>query len=225
MKTLRRGKKKIISVAKRPHLIPILALQFFWKLKLVLILILLLGSLVFAYFFVLKDIPSTTRIGRVDFPQSTFIYDRNDKLLYTIFASKNQSFVPLDQIPKQLQQATISLEDKDFYKHGAIDIRGIIRAFYFTIFKGRTQGGSTITQQLVKNSLLTPEQTISRKAKEVILSYIVESIYSKDKILEMYLNQVSYGGTAYGVQAASQAYFNKPVSKGSPISFMSFSKI
>lgn len=213
MKTLRRGKKKIISVAKRPHIIPKLAFQFFWKLKLILILSLLLGGLVFAYFFVLKDIPSTTRIGRVDFPQSTFIYDRNDKLLYTIFASKNQSFVPLDQIPKQLQQATISLEDKDFYKHGAIDIRGIIRAFYFTIFKGRTQGGSTITQQLVKNSLLTPEQTISRKAKEVILSYIVESIYSKDKILEMYLNQVSYGGTAYGVQAASQAYFNKPVSK------------
>ena len=114
MKTLRRGKKKIISVAKRPHIIPKLALQFFWKLKLILILSLLLGGLVFAYFFVLKDIPSTTRIGRVDFPQSTFIYDRNDKLLYTIFASKNQSFVPLDQIPKQLQQATISLEDKDF---------------------------------------------------------------------------------------------------------------
>lgn len=173
----------------------------------------MLGFLVFAYFFVLKDIPSTTRIGRTDFPQSTFIYDRNDKLLYTIFASKNQSFVPLDRIPKDLQNATIALEDKDFYNHGAIDVRGIVRAFYFTVFKGQTQGGSTITQQLVKNSLLTFEQTITRKVKEVILAYIVESIYSKDKILEMYLNQVSYGGTAYGVQAASQAYFNKPVSE------------
>ncbi len=212
MKRLRHGKNTILSVAKKPQTIPYLFLKLLWKIKIVLFLSLLLTFLVFAYFFVLKDIPSTTRIGRTDFPQSTYIYDRNDKLLYTIFASKNQSFVPLDKIPKHLQQATIALEDKDFYNHGAIDIRGIVRAFYFTVFKGETQGGSSITQQLVKNSLLTFERTLTRKAKEVILAYIVESIYSKDKILEMYLNQVAYGGTAYGVQAASQTYFNKQVS-------------
>ncbi|PIT89017.1 MAG: penicillin-binding protein [Candidatus Levybacteria bacterium CG10_big_fil_rev_8_21_14_0_10_36_7] len=165
------------------------------------------------YFFILKDIPSTTSIGSANYPQSTQIYDRNGKLLYTVFTSKNQTFASFEKMPKNLKNATIATEDKDFYKHGAIDIRGITRAFYSTVFKQQVQGGSTITQQLVKNSLLTPEQTITRKVKEVILSFVVEAIYNKNKILEMYLNQVSYGGTAWGVQAASNLYFNKPVSK------------
>src|SRR3989344_1109936 len=91
------------------------------------------------YFFVLKDFPSATTLGNNTFPQSTKIYDRNGKLLYTIYAAKNRSFVPLSKIPKHLQYATISIEDRDFYKHGAIDIRGIARAFYFTIFKQQVQ--------------------------------------------------------------------------------------
>ncbi|MFI5265126.1 MAG: transglycosylase domain-containing protein [Candidatus Levyibacteriota bacterium] len=172
-----------------------------------------MGATVFAYFYVLKDIPTTATIGQANFPQSTKIYDRNGKLLYTIYGARNQTFVPLGKIPKNLQNATIAIEDKDFYKHGAIDIRGIIRAGYSTLIKKQTQGGSTLTQQLVKTSLLTPDQTIQRKIKEIILSYVVEATHSKASILEMYLNQVPYGGTAYGVQAASNVYFDKPVEK------------
>lgn len=183
-----------------------------WKTSIFAILVALF--FVFAYFYVLKDIPTTATIGSRDFPQSSKIYDRNGKLLYTIYTSKNQTFVPLKRIPKSLQRATIAIEDKDFYKHGAIDIKGIMRAFFANIQNREIkQGGSTITQQLVKTSLLTLDQTIQRKIKEIILSYTVEATHSKDSILEMYLNQVPYGGTAYGVQAASQVYFNKPVSE------------
>jgi penicillin-binding protein 1C len=110
-----------------------------------------------------------------------------------------------------MQEATIAIEDKDFYKHGAIDFRGIFRSLVSIIIHKELQGGSTLTQQLVKNSLLTPERTILRKIKEVILSFATEAIYSKAKILEMYLNQIPYGGTAYGVEAASQTFFGKDV--------------
>lgn len=162
---------------------------------------------------VLKDVPRATVIGRNNFPQSSKIFAKDGTLLYTIYSSKNQTFVPLEKIPKHLQQATIAIEDKNFYKHGAVDIRGIARAVYVNITGESFQGGSTITQQLVRNSLLTLDRTITRKIKEVILSFVVEFIYSKDRILEMYLNQVSYGGTAWGVEAASQIYFGKEVSK------------
>ncbi len=162
---------------------------------------------------VLKDVPRATVIGRNNFPQSSKIFAKDGTLLYTIYSSKNQTFVPLEKIPKYLQQATISIEDKNFYKHGAVDLKGIARAVYVNITGESFQGGSTITQQLVRNSLLTLDRTITRKIKEVILSFVVEFIYSKDRILEMYLNQVSYGGTAWGVEAASQIYFGKEVSK------------
>jgi penicillin-binding protein 1C len=181
--------------------------------KRIAVIVFAVAFIIFAYFYVLKDIPTTATIGNRNFPQSSKIYDRNGKLLYTIYTSKNQTFVPLSKIPKNLQKATIAIEDKDFYNHGPVDIRGIVRAAYSTLVKKQTQGGSTLTQQLVKTTLLTPEQTIQRKIKEVILSFIVEETHSKDSILEMYLNQVPYGGTAYGVQAASQVYFDKPVSK------------
>ncbi|MBI2031639.1 MAG: penicillin-binding protein [Candidatus Levybacteria bacterium] len=163
------------------------------------------------YFFILKDLPSPTRLTSSSIPQSTQIFDRNGELLYTIYGQKNQTFIPLSLIPKNIQQATIAIEDKDFYRHGPIDIRGVMRAAYSTIFKKQLQGGSTLTQQLVKNSLLTPERTILRKIKEVLLSFATELLYPKDKILEMYLNQIPYGGTAYGVEAASQTYFGKHI--------------
>lgn len=196
-----------------PHFKKHLPKLKFWKfsIKKLIFLIVVLLSVLGLYFFVLKDIPSTASIAKTTYPQSTKIYDRNGKMLYTIYTSRNQTFVPLNKIPDSLKKASIAIEDRDFYKHGAIDIRGITRAFVSTVFKKQIQGGSTITQQLVKNSLLTMDRTITRKIKEVILSYVVESIHSKDKILEMYLNQVSYGGTAWGVQAASYVYFNKPV--------------
>lgn len=176
------------------------------------IAIFLLFALVLAagfYMFILKDLPSPSGLKAEKQPQSTKIYDRNNILLYTIYADKNQTFIPLSSIPKSVQYATIAIEDKDFYKHGAIDVRGIIRAFYSTVFKKQIQGGSTLTQQLVKTTLLTPERTIQRKMKEIVLSIATEIVYSKDEILEMYLNQVPYGGTSYGIEAASLTYFGK----------------
>lgn len=175
--------------------------------------VLALGLSIIIYFFILKDLPLPTKLNNANAPQSTQIFDRNQKLLYTIYAAKNQNFLPLSQIPKYVQQATIAIEDKDFYRHGAIDFRGISRALIAIIVRKELQGGSTLTQQLVKNSLLTPERTISRKIKEVILSFATEALYSKDKILEMYLNQIPYGGTVYGIEAASQTYFGKKASE------------
>lgn len=177
-----------------------------WYLLLLLPVLVVLGVF---YYLILKDLPSPTRLQSSSLPQSTQIFDRNGKPLYTIYADRNQTFIPLKDIPKEVQQATISIEDKNFYHHGAIDMRGILRAAYATLIKEDLQGGSTLTQQLVKTSLLTPERTIERKIKEIILSFATEMLYSKDQILEMYLNQVPYGGTAYGIQAASQTYFGK----------------
>src|SRR3989344_752590 len=151
--------------------------KLFKKTRLYILLLIFVFLLLLSYFFVLKDIPSAAKIARNTYPQSTKIFDRNGKLLYTIYAGRNQTFVPIARIPKTLQQATIAIEDKDFYQHGPIDLRGITRAFVSTVFKGKIQGGSTITQQLVKNSLLSPEQTVTSKIKEIILSFVVESIY------------------------------------------------
>lgn len=171
----------------------------------------LLICFIFFYALILKDLPSPTKLTNNTASYSSQIYDRNGKLLYTLYADRNQTFVPLAKIPKDLQEATIAIEDKDFYRHGAIDLRGITRAAYSIFFHKQIQGGSTITQQLVKTSLLSPERTLTRKVKEMILAFATEIMYSKDEILEMYLNQVPYGGTQYGVYAAAQTFFGKEV--------------
>jgi penicillin-binding protein 1C len=163
------------------------------------------------YYYILRDLPSPIALGDGSPAQSTQIFDRNDTLLYTIYADKNSSFISLSHIPKTVQDATIAVEDKDFYHHGAIDMRGVLRAIVSNLMRKPLQGGSTLTQQLIKNSLLTQDRTIQRKAKEVVLSFATELIYPKKTILEMYLNQVPYGGTAYGIQAAAQTYFGKDV--------------
>lgn len=180
-------------------------------LLLALALFLLVPFFAGFYYFIVKDLPSPTTLSGTSASLSTHIYDRNGTLLYTIYGNKNQTFVPLNKIPKHIQQATIAIEDKTFYQHGAVDFKGIARAFIYTFYHKQLQGGSTLTQQLVKNSLLTPDRTWERKIKEVILSFATELLYSKDQILEMYLNQVPYGGTVYGVEAAAQTFFNKKV--------------
>jgi len=161
------------------------------------------------YWYILRDLPSPIKLASQNIPQSTQIYDRNGILLYTIYNKKNQTFLPLNEVPKSVQQATVAIEDKDFYKHGPIDFRGIARALFTIVFHKQIQGGSTITQQLVKNTLLTPERTIIRKMRETVLAFATELLYPKDKILELYLNQIPYGGTSYGIEAASQTYFGK----------------
>src|SRR3989344_726072 len=154
-------------------------------------------------------IPLPTKLATSQVPVSTKLFDRNGKIIYEIYADKKSTPIKLDGIPDYVKKATISIEDKDFYKHYGVSYTGIVRAAYNTIFKGKLQGGSTLTQQLVKNALLTPERTVRRKIREFALTMVVETIYSKDQILEMYLNQIPYGGTAYGIGAASELYFGK----------------
>ncbi len=182
--------------------------KHFLRNNLIIVSLLALFFIIF-YFTILRDLPLPTKLASTSAAQSTLIYDRNGKLLYNIYDKKNQIFVPLSGIPKYMQEATIAIEDRNFYNHGAVDFRGIARAAFSIIFHQQIQGGSTLTQQLVKNGLLTQEQTIPRKIKEVILAYATELIYSKNQILEMYLNQVPYGGTSYGVEAAAETYFGK----------------
>jgi penicillin-binding protein 1C len=170
--------------------------------------LMIIGFMTF-YIYILKDLPSPTRLSQNNASKASQIFDRNGELLFTFYGNKNQTFVPLTSIPKTVQEATISIEDRNFYSHGPIDIRGIARSAYSIIVYKKVQGGSTLTQQLVKNSLLTPERTIMRKVKEILLAFATESLYSKEKILEMYLNQTPYGGTAWGIEAAAKTYFGK----------------
>lgn len=158
-----------------------------------------------------KDLPSPKQLESQPLAQTTKIYDRNDKLLYNVYEDENRTLVPLSEMPEHLKNATISIEDKDFYKHKGFDVYGILRAFGKTVFEQNVQGGSTITQQLVKGVFLTPERTIDRKVKELYLAFRVEMAFPKERILEMYLNQVPYGGTAFGVSAAAEQYFGKSV--------------
>lgn len=155
-------------------------------------------------------LPLPTKLSSDQIPVSTKLFDRNGKLIYEIYTQQRRTPIDLKEMPQYFIDATISTEDKEFYKHSGFSPTGILRSIYNIIFKRNLQGGSTITQQLVKNSLLTQERTIRRKIREFALTLVVETIYSKSQILEMYLNQIPYGSTAYGIEAASELYFNKP---------------
>jgi len=150
-----------------------------------------------------RDLPRPDKIVRRE-GFSTKIYDRHEKLLYDVFADQRRTPIPLEKVPEYLRQATIAIEDKNFYKHRGFDPFGIFRAFYNIVVHHKLQGGSTLTQQLVKNVLLTPQRTLPRKIKEFILAVQIENRYSKDEILQMYLNEAPYGGTAWGVEVAAE---------------------
>ncbi|HRY77094.1 MAG TPA: biosynthetic peptidoglycan transglycosylase, partial [Candidatus Paceibacterota bacterium] len=158
-----------------------------------------------------KTLPNPSSIGDRVITQSTKIYDRTgENLLYEIHGEENRTVVALKDLPDYVKQATIAIEDEGFYQHPAFDWRGIVRALFVNLKTGKvTQGGSTITQQYIKKAFLSDERTITRKIKEIILAIKLERNYSKDQILEFYLNQIPYGSNAYGVEAASQTYFNK----------------
>jgi 1A family penicillin-binding protein len=158
------------------------------------------------------NLPSPEKIVRQE-GFSTKILDRNGKILYDIYSNEKRTPVPLKDIPLYLRQATVSIEDKNFYQHKGFDPTGYLRAVYNIVFRHSLEGGSTLTQQLVKIMLLTPERTIFRKIRELILTLQIESRYSKDQILQMYLNEAPYGGTSWGVEAASETYFGKKVSE------------
>ena len=180
-----------------------------YKRRLILIGICGLGFGIWIFW----GLPNPMRLTTNPSPASTKILDRKGKLIYEVFSDQRRTPVSLKSLPIHVVRATLAAEDRDFYTHSGFSIRGIARAFLSTFFKNNVQGGSTITQQLVKNALLTSDRTVRRKIREFILSVTVEIAYSKDQILEMYLNQVPYGGTAYGIESAAQTYFGKSADK------------
>lgn len=169
----------------------------------------ILAGLVLGWFGSLsKTLPN---VATFEAPEATLIYSSDGVLLGRIFR-ENRTNVPLKDIPDDLKNATVAIEDKRFYEHSGVDFRGTSRAIWENMRSGRrSQGGSTITQQLARNVYLTQRKTIERKIQEVFLAILLERNFTKDKILEMYLNQVFYGSGSFGVQAASRVYFGKDV--------------
>jgi 1A family penicillin-binding protein len=157
---------------------------------------------------IVRDLPTPDNISK-NAKYSTSILDRNGEVVYQVFDDKNIIPVSLNKIPDHAWQATVAIEDKNFFKHKGYSLFGILRAFLKNVFTSSTEGGSTLTQQLVKNNLLTAEKTIIRKIKELVLAVELERRYTKKEILEMYMNMAPYGGTAYGIESASQVYFEK----------------
>ncbi|TSA44581.1 penicillin-binding protein [bacterium] len=160
---------------------------------------------------IIRELPSPEQFETRQVSQSTKIYDRTGQaLLYEIHGEEKRTVVPFGDIPEKLKQATMAAEDANFYTRPAFDWRGILRALWVDVTSlSLSQGGSTITQQLARNVFLSGEKTLTRKLKELILAIELESKYSKDEVLNLYLNQIPYGSNAYGVEAASQTFFNK----------------
>ncbi|MBU6415472.1 penicillin-binding protein, partial [Patescibacteria group bacterium] len=170
------------------------------------------GSVVFAY--LLRTLPDPVKISQRKTVESTKIFDRTGTvLLYEIHGEEKRTSISFEEIPQAVKQATIAVEDANFYQHPGIDVRGILRAFIVDLVSSSlSQGGSTITQQLIKNSFLGGERTMIRKIKEVVLAVRLESKYSKDQILNLYLNEIPYGSNAYGIEAAAETFFGKSAS-------------
>ncbi|MCX6723923.1 MAG: PBP1A family penicillin-binding protein [Candidatus Staskawiczbacteria bacterium] len=160
------------------------------------------------------DLPQPEKFTETPFIQSTKIYDSTGKvLLYDIYGEEKREIVSFDKISDNLKHAVVSSEDSRFYQHGGLDFEGILRAVWVDITsQSKSQGGSTITQQLIRSVYLTNQKSVSRKIKEIVLSIELENKYSKDQIFDWYLNKIPFGENAYGAEAASQAYFNKPSS-------------
>ncbi len=167
------------------------------------------------FFHYVKDFPRPEIFNERQLAQSTKIYDRTGQaLLYEIYGEEKRTWVSLEFISDQLKQAVIAAEDANFYSHFGIDVKGIIRSILADLrIRQPIYGGSTIPQQLIRSTFLTTEKTIERKIREIVLALELNRRYSKDQILEWYLNQVPFGQNAYGVEAASQTYFNKSVSE------------
>ena len=180
--------------------------KLFFYLSGFILFCLIFAFLVFAWF--AKDLPAPGKLSQVSGASSVF-YDRNGEILFETYKDKNRVPVELKDVSDYLKNATISIEDKNFYKHQGVSQIGILRAVLNIALKREIQGGSTITQQLIKNVLLTSQKTIPRKVKEIILAVLVEQKYNKDQIFQMYLNEAPYGGSFWGIGSASKGYFDK----------------
>lgn len=157
-----------------------------------------------------RDLPDPNSLVTRDVPLTTKIYDRTGQHLLTeIHGDENRTMVQIKDLPSFVPHATVAIEDKNFYNHKGVSWRGIARAFLTALQRGRVQGTSTLTQQLVKNAILTDARTPDRKMREIILALQLERTYTKDQILQMYLNEIPYGSTVYGIESAAQTFFGK----------------
>ena len=205
MVNLRRRFKKIWTI----QTFRASAMLFLW--------LFVIGTIILLYFFLYlqRTLPDPESIATRKVGESTKIYDSTGEiLLYDIHGEEKRTIIPWEQIPETIKEATLASEDSDFYNHNGIDFRGIARAFFKDIINlGVSQGGSTITQQLVKKALLGDERTISRKIKEAVLAIEIERKFTKDEIFWMYLNQIPYGSNAYGIESAAKEFFGKKASQ------------
>jgi membrane peptidoglycan carboxypeptidase len=161
-----------------------------------------------------RDLPDIRALKSANFAETTSILDREGNVLYRIYGDENRTYVPLKDINKKVIDATIAIEDKNFYYHLGFDPMGILRAQMNNMNEENSvQGASTITQQLAKNLYLSPEKSIDRKIKELILAIEIDALYDKNEILEMYFNKIPYGSNAFGIEAASKTFFAKPSSE------------
>jgi len=183
------------------------------KIKYFIFGALITSSIIFVFLLynLAKSIPNPSYLSLRDIPSTTKIFDRKGKLLYEIYAEENRTPIKLSEIPDVVKNATIAIEDKEFFSHKGFSLRGIIRALVRNMSSDDLEGGSTITQQLIRSVMLTPEKTLTRKIKELVLSVWTEQLYSKEQIFEMYFNQVPYGGMTWGIESAAQTYFGKSV--------------
>ncbi|MDP3836626.1 MAG: PBP1A family penicillin-binding protein [bacterium] len=187
-----------------------------WKKKILLALVIfaslgLLSSFILVAW-VSRDLPEPNQLIDRDVAQSTKIFDRSgENVLYEIHGDEKRTLMSLDEIPDNAKNATIAIEDKNFYRHGGFSVWAMFRTLVTNVMYNRRAGGSTLTQQFVKNAILTSEKKITRKIKEIVLAQRIEKKFSKDEVLQMYLNEIPYGSNAYGIEAASQKYFGKSV--------------
>ncbi len=197
----RERRRRLLGVDKSKRMVKLAKFAFLGILIIFLFLVIVFPLMALT-------LPSPDRVVRRE-GFSTKILDRNGKALYDIFEDERRTPVDIKDVPLYLKQATIAIEDKNFYKHTGFDIFGTIRGLSRLFTRGYAQGGSTLTQQLVKNVLLSSERSVTRKIKEFILAVQIERKYSKDQILQMYLNEAPYGGNMRGVETASETYFGK----------------
>lgn len=217
----RRPKKKLIDFSKFPKL-PNFKKGDKWDVKQILIwcgigFVALVGAgiilLSLAIAILSIGLPDVKDLDKLAVAQSTTIYDREGNILYVKHGGENRQYVSIDQMSDNIINATVAVEDDQFWTHSGFDPMGIARAVFGKITGSDRGGGSTITQQYVKNAFLSPEQTYTRKLKELILSVRLEQEFPKEKILELYLNKIPYGNNAYGIEKAAQIYFGKSASE------------
>ncbi|MDR4887165.1 PBP1A family penicillin-binding protein [Fredinandcohnia sp. QZ13] len=190
------------------------SIKRFWRekhLTKILLLIMLVFILVTMLFFAFMATQANVQSLKDGLRQATVIYDKDGEVATNIVTNRTEG-IQVEELPAHVKNAVIAIEDERFYSHNGFDIKGIMRAFFNNLFAGRiTGGGSTISQQLTKNALLSPEQTYKRKIEELFLALEIEKHYSKDEILQMYLNQVFFGNGSWGISQASKKYFNKDI--------------